>query len=385
MHRPNGVPNDHLDAAIALMRGFAERTGLEPERGPPIRYLWTDAFAVCNYIGIARRSADRAWLELAERLARQVHDTLGRHRPDDPRQGPIAGFSEEQFAEHPTAGGLRIGKPLRERAADEAFDERLEWERDGQYFHYLTKWMHALDRLGRATGDVSHHRHARELARAAHAAFTRLAHPGRMVWKASVALDRALVRSMGQHDALDAFVTYRALAASPSGGGPELDDELHGAGAMVDVSGLATSDPLGIGGLLFDANRLARLSGRAAERVPSFAGSTTKLIDRLLASAAIGVEDWLRAGELRRPAAQRLAFRELGLVIGLEAVAPIAEQLRGAGADESLESLLGLGGFAADLCAFWRRQLPGGPESLRDIDEVMLATALVPGGFLELG
>jgi hypothetical protein len=43
-------------------------------------------------------------------------------------------------------GGLRIGKPLKERGANEPIDESLEWDRDGQYFHYLTKWMHALCR-----------------------------------------------------------------------------------------------------------------------------------------------------------------------------------------------------------------------------------------------
>jgi hypothetical protein len=42
-------------------------------------------------------------------------------------------------AAHPTRGGLRIGKKLPERRPGEAFQERLEWERDGQYFHYLTK------------------------------------------------------------------------------------------------------------------------------------------------------------------------------------------------------------------------------------------------------
>jgi hypothetical protein len=34
---------------------------------------------------------------------------------------------------------LRIGKQLAERRPGERFDERLEWERDGQYFHYLTR------------------------------------------------------------------------------------------------------------------------------------------------------------------------------------------------------------------------------------------------------
>jgi hypothetical protein len=83
--------------------------------------------------------------ELALRLVDQVHHVLGRHRPEDPRTGWISGLPEAEGEAHPTRGGLRIGKPLPERSAEGPFDERLEWDRDGQYFHYLTKWMHALE------------------------------------------------------------------------------------------------------------------------------------------------------------------------------------------------------------------------------------------------
>jgi len=71
---------------------------------------------------------------------------LGRFRRDEDRRGWISGLDEEARRRHPTLGGLRIGKPLRDRGADEIIDERLEWDRDGQYFHYLTKWVHALCR-----------------------------------------------------------------------------------------------------------------------------------------------------------------------------------------------------------------------------------------------
>ena len=71
----------------------------------------------------------------------------------------------------PDARRPRIGKPLPERGPDEPLDERLEWDRDGQYFHYLTKWMHALDQVARATGEPTLQPWARELADAAHRAF----------------------------------------------------------------------------------------------------------------------------------------------------------------------------------------------------------------------
>ena len=47
----------------------------------------------------------------------------------------------------------------------EPFDERLEWDRDGQYFHYLTKWMHALCQAAFFVGDAP--RWAVELGRVA--------------------------------------------------------------------------------------------------------------------------------------------------------------------------------------------------------------------------
>ena len=135
---------DRVQEAARLMSDFAERTGLASER-PQRRYLWTDAFAVGNFLGLARRTGDAVQRSRALRLIDAVHHVFGRHRADDPRRGWISGMSEAEGEAHPTRGGLRIGKSLPERRPDEPFDNSLEWERDGQYFHYLTKWMQALD------------------------------------------------------------------------------------------------------------------------------------------------------------------------------------------------------------------------------------------------
>jgi len=35
-----------------IMQDFARSTGLDPPTPSPKRYLWTDAFAVCNYLGL---------------------------------------------------------------------------------------------------------------------------------------------------------------------------------------------------------------------------------------------------------------------------------------------------------------------------------------------
>ena len=194
--------------ARSLMEDFAEATGICGGAAPR-RDLWTDAFAVCNFLGLLKVTREERFLRLARELVDQVHHVLGRHRDDDPRHGWISGLSEEEGERRPTIGGLRIGKKLNERPADQPPNASLEWDRDGQYFHYLTKWMHALYRMWQDTGETRYGRWGAELALTAHNAFTRQAFPGRrkqMVWKMSIDLTRPLISSMGQHDPLDGLV-----------------------------------------------------------------------------------------------------------------------------------------------------------------------------------
>ena len=139
--------------AVWLMSDFAKRTGLSSAAQSPRRYLWTDAFAVCNFLELFQQTADEQYERAAIALIDQVHLVLGRYRDDDARRGWISGLADERARHHPTLGGLRIGKRLKERGSNETFDSRLEWDRDGQYFHYLTKWMHALCRAASVTGD----------------------------------------------------------------------------------------------------------------------------------------------------------------------------------------------------------------------------------------
>ena len=116
------------------MTGFAGRTGLTPSARPPRRYLWTDAFAVCNYLELFRQTGKEQYQQDAKRLVSQVHRVLGRHREDDSRLGWISGLDEQKGEQHPTQGGLRIGKELGERGPDEPYDEHLEWERGWSVF-----------------------------------------------------------------------------------------------------------------------------------------------------------------------------------------------------------------------------------------------------------
>lgn len=378
---------EHIGIVCELMQRFADETGVSDTGEPPRRYLWTDAFAVCTFLELERQTGDAHWRELALGLVDQVHRVLGRHRGDNGRSGWISGLSEAEGRRHPTAGGLRIGKKLRERGPHEPVDERLEWERDGQYFHYLTKWMHALVRVGEETGDGIYAAWAGELARAAHKAFVRASAEGglAMVWKMSIDLSRPQVASMGHHDPLDGLVTTLEVARA-------LGDKAALGGEIADYRRMcrgrfwATDDPLGLGGLIADAARIAQLAGEG--------GNDAELLHTLLGDAVTGLEALVAHGGLGRRADFRLAFRDLGLSIGLNGVKRIetavpsgAAGLADAEARRCLRRLAGHVPLAASIEAFWLE--PGHRETRtwhehEDINTVMLATSLAPDSFLEI-
>ena len=153
------LPRSRSHLAADLMTRFAERTGIS--RGQGARYLWTDAFAVCNFLGLEAATSDRRYGELAAVLVDRVHHQLGRFRSDDVRSGWLSGLQGDDAERHPTRGGLRIGKPLPERRPSEPFRPDAEWDRDEKYFHYLTKWAHALAQVARVREDSSFHAWAR--------------------------------------------------------------------------------------------------------------------------------------------------------------------------------------------------------------------------------
>jgi len=70
--------------AKKIMTEFARLTGLSPANNMPRRYLWTDAFAVCNFLGLYEETRAKEFNDLALKLIDQVHSVLGRHRHDDP-------------------------------------------------------------------------------------------------------------------------------------------------------------------------------------------------------------------------------------------------------------------------------------------------------------
>ncbi len=358
--------------ARTIMERFARDTGLLDAGVPSRRYLWTDAFAVCNFLELFRQTGASRYRELAVALVEDVHQVLARHRDDDSRSGWVSGLSEADGRAHPLAGGLRIGKPLPERPAEAPVDERAEWEQDGQYYHYLTKWMHALNRMGVVLQDANYRELAVELARATHRGFVQRArsnHPPRLAWKMSIDLSYPLVPYPGHHDPLDGLVTFLELGA-------DLEREISQLERLCDGVDWSTADALGIGCLLFDAGRLAQLH---------YAGA---LIDEILRDALDGLSSLVRSHSLEGPAAHRLAFRELGLSIGLHVLdGKLAVEKLDPKARSLAEELRAFHPLCATIEEFWlepeHRSDPTWQEHT-DINDVMLATSLLPDGFLSL-
>jgi len=377
------------------MTEFSNLTGLSAAGKVPQRYLWTDAFAVCNFLELYRQTSDERYRRLALSLVDQVHNILGRHGEDDPRTGWISGLDEEQGKIHPTKGGLRIGKKINERKPSDPYDERLEWDRDGQYYHYLTKWMHALNRVSRVTQDSTYNMWAIELAKTAHARFTYVPSSGgqkRMYWKMSIDLSYPLVQSMGHHDPLDGFITYIQLQATAAKDyekpAPDLNSEIADMAGICKGKNWVTDDPLGIGGLLCDAYKLAQL-------IINENFEQTGLMEDLLDSSLPGLESHVRNNSLKLPADYRLAFRELGLANGLRAVEKL-KRLIEENPDSfdkkyslylRIEKLIRYISLSEIIEKFWlepkNRKASSWTEH-RNINMVMLATSLAPDGYLTL-
>jgi hypothetical protein len=231
-----------------------------------------------------------------------------------------------------------------------------------------------------------------ELARGAHAGFVVVSPTGgkkRLRWKMSIDLTRALVPSTGLHDPLDAYITYNEVshAAAHCGkdaGLPSLDAEIADTRAMIEGQRWETNDPLGIGGLLFDACRVVQLTAAGQIDRSEFAAT-------LLRAAGDSLVAFASQPNLSDPAEYRLAFRELGLSIGLRAVDRIRDILQsnrdlfGAYAKKESDSLRRYTALGEAIEDFWRQ--PGSQQvrswrEHQDINIVMLATSLLPDQYL---
>jgi hypothetical protein len=285
---------------------------------------------------------------------------------------------------------------MNERGPADPFDEQIEWDRDGQYYHYLIKWMHALQCVAAVTSERVYSRWARELARKVHATFVfTSAVDGRRYihWKMSIDLSRPLVQSMGLHDPLEGFITYNRLQAGRDNGpqeSPQLDlsDEIKELADICRGRSWATEDPLGIGGLLCNGLQVAQLMIRDGS------GQDKLLLD-LLSSSLLGLKSYLKTNTLLLPAHYRLAFREFGLSIGLHAVERLKRLLEktrdsfkeSAALHTRIENLMRYQPVGVEIEKFWQDEADreaGTWLEHRAINMVMQATSLAPDGFLQV-
>ena len=377
-----------------FMTEFANNTGLAPESSHPKRYLWTDAFAVCNYLELYNRTNDKKYLNLALTLIYQVHHILGKYSPANEKSGWISGLDMDNGENHPTQGGLRIGKEMNERGPNEPYNESREWDRDGQYYHYLTKWMHALNNTSTITGDTKYTKWAMELAKTAHKKFTYLPNHGirkRMYWKMSIDLNRPLVPSMGQHDPLDGYVTYCEIQNEmdnldlTDNNEKPLSYEKKDMKKICQGMSMVTDDPLGLGGLLSDATQITQLINNGY--------NLFELLETILDAAIVGIKSYISSNPMELSTNYRLAFRELGLSIGIKGLIIIKDlinnkpKISGKSLENRLNELDNYTYLAETIEKFWldenNRKTRNWVEH-RDINTVMLATALAPNGFLKI-
>ena len=99
--------------------------------------------------------------------------------------------------------------------------EESEEDGDGQYFHYLTKWMYALYQMSIITNNNKYNEWAIELAQSIFDKFVdtkkesvSLYGRPRMYWKMSIDLTKPLVNSEGNLDPIDGYVTYKLIQSA---------------------------------------------------------------------------------------------------------------------------------------------------------------------------
>jgi len=295
------------------------------------RYLWTDAFAVLNFVTLSHRaeSDDRkvAFLKAADLLVEATVKCLGAPRSEE---FPMLSNGKGGFK------GMRIGKEKARAMSDDGMDF------DGMYWHYLDKWIFALARLAQAKGELA--LDAVQLVKDVHPHF--LSKDGKgLYWKMNVDLSviEGLEYTGPNGDALSGWIVYNIVNQV----NPVLDEEISQLRKVVEKYAQGgfrvSSDPLGFGLTYWE---LQWLSGKVVEK------TSEKL--KNVASSAFSVS---RCG---------LPFRLYGAIIGgklsgdqtvVQMAAKALDKMR------EIEMKSGMG------------------DSLASINKVMFATALDPWAF----
>ncbi|MGZ3580571.1 MAG: hypothetical protein ACXWMH_07325, partial [Syntrophales bacterium] len=195
----------------------------------------------------------------------------------------------------------------------------------------------------------------------------------------------------GHHDPLDGLITYMELKAAVEGSkkSKELDlsKEVKDMAAICEGKNWATDDPLGMGELLSTAYKLAQL-------MTDTDSEQEELLNDLLDSSITGLRLFERRNQLKHSSDYRLAFRELGLSIGLHAIERLPELIKQSPRfsenprlHSQMKDLTRYTSLSNTIEAYWlddtNRQATGWIAH-RDINMVMLATSLAPEGYISI-
>lgn len=364
--------------AKELLDDYLERTGITADKkSSEERYLWTDALAVQTLLGLFRNTYGDNYRKKAEDLIASVHQHLGKHHPSDEREGWISGLIAEKGELHPTVGGLRIGKKNPERTKNETFHPQEEWERDGQYFHYNTKWIMALLKAEKETGEKQYLKYALELLLASAEFIYQQNNSNYMYWKMNAELTCPLVPSMGLHDPLEGILCAKSLEQALPEKVPEINQLCTKFTAMTENAVWETADPLGIGSLLLNTITASRLSQQEVDLPP--AAHPKKLFQESLS----GLQKFKIVYLSEEPATRRLAFRECGLSLGIKSL--LASQNEVTEIIPGFEELKKYLPLAEEIENFWLRQESRRSSTWSDhlnINAVTLAASLSTGGAL---
>ncbi|KIW98457.1 uncharacterized protein Z519_00118 [Cladophialophora bantiana CBS 173.52] len=322
------------------------------------RYLWTDGFAVVNFLTLYQLTNESRYLTFAKNLITTVHNILGYTRNGKSR---LPGATDS----HPLDGGLRIGKH------DESGPDG-----DGQYFHYLTVWMFALNRTSLVSGERWYNDQAISMAKAIlpHFMSNMESIRPRMFWKVSMDLSRPLVMSEGNLDPVDGYVTYKLLQSTNADDPEILSEEVSLFKKIVDkkLRDYASTDTLDLGMTLWTAHWFTPEEEWATH----------------LTCRAIGcVKMLLENDYFDQPSRRRLAFREFGTALGVKAALSSKTDEGGLCREDELvdaefrelPDLICRTWEEAGLVPVPTKKMQGRMAELMPITAVMYATALIPG------
>ena len=120
------------------------------------------------------------------------------------------------------------------------------------------------------------------------------------------------------------------------------------------------------------------------------------LLEDILGACRNGLASLLAGGYLNQPVSYRLAFRELGLAIGLKALPIVSDAVKkndgpfesGTAVKRIVDQLSRYESRSEEIVRVWLPHAQNQDQiwkSHQDINEVMLATALIPETFLSVG